>query len=289
MMRLNLHLLVILLLLMGLPRVSHAARDYQNCTGFITSLPTTINTAGVWCLNQDLSYAATGSAAVSIGVDRVTIDCNDFTLDGTAAGVGTFSSGIRTFSNFFVTVRNCNIRGFFRGIELGTGYSNPAHYLVEDNRFVGNTHAGIQIVGADTIVRRNRVSHTGGSTNDPDAMGIVTDGSGDVLDNTVSDVPAITGGNGYAYGIRAIRMLGGSISGNRVRGVLKDGTGLAYAIYNAAGDKVVLSNNEVIGDSSANSTGLSCDAGGYTAKGNVINGFATGIALCSDGGNVIKP
>lgn len=288
--RLRLYVLVILTLL-GAPGTAHAAKSYANCTGFISSLPATIDTPGIWCLNQNLSYSAATGRAVNIIVDRVTIDCNDFTLDGTAAGVGTFSIGIRASFRQYVTVRNCNIRGFHFGILLDGTYSIRAHYLVEDNIVDRNTFSAIDVSGSDSVLRRNRVSDTGGTTDvDGSASGITLAGSGDIVDNTVSGAVATIGSNGDANGIRAFYMFGGSVSGNRVRSMVKDGTGRVRAIYAAAGDQVTLRNNDLVGDSSVNSTGLSCDAGGYNAKGNIINGFATGIDVCTDaGGNVIKP
>ena len=34
-----------------------AAESYDGCSGFITVLPATIDTQGVWCLKQDLATA----------------------------------------------------------------------------------------------------------------------------------------------------------------------------------------------------------------------------------------
>jgi hypothetical protein len=70
----------------------------------------------------------------------------------------------------------------------------------------------------------------------------------------------------------------------------KDGLGTAYGISSESSDRIVIRNNDLVGDASGGSQGLSCDSGQIRAKDNVINGFATGISGCSNnGGNVIKP
>src|SRR4249919_759306 len=81
-------------MLAGLPQTARAAESYDNCTGFITSVPAVITTQGTWCLKNDLSTALTGIVAIKINTNNVTIDCNDFKLGGTAGGMGTGSLGI---------------------------------------------------------------------------------------------------------------------------------------------------------------------------------------------------
>ena len=80
--------LVLLLFLCG-PRAAHAAQSYDNCTGFITSVPAVISTQGTWCLKQDLATAIASGNAISVNANNVTLDCNDFKLGGLAAGAGT--------------------------------------------------------------------------------------------------------------------------------------------------------------------------------------------------------
>ena len=65
---------------------STAAESYDSCTGFIESLPATISTQGVWCLRRNLATAMTSGNAITITVNNVTIDCNDFKIGGLAAG-----------------------------------------------------------------------------------------------------------------------------------------------------------------------------------------------------------
>jgi len=81
-----------------------------------------------------------------------------------------------------------------------------------------------------------------------------------------------------------------SVNGNRVRGVIGDGTGVAYAIYNNSSARMALRENDVLGNAAAGSIGLRCVDANASAKDNTINGFATAISLCSDdGGNAVIP
>src|SRR6185369_2787721 len=86
-------LLVMLGLLLGTPRAASAAESYDNCTGFITTLPAVITTQGTWCLKQDLATAITSGNAITINTGNVTIDCNDFKLGGMSAGLATQAIG----------------------------------------------------------------------------------------------------------------------------------------------------------------------------------------------------
>ncbi len=75
------------LLLGGLTlQPAHAAESYDNCTGFIDSVPATITTQGTWCLRKNLATNITTGNAITIATNNVTIDCNDFKIGGLAAG-----------------------------------------------------------------------------------------------------------------------------------------------------------------------------------------------------------
>src|SRR5688500_16840215 len=106
---------VLLTALSFMPAPARSAQSYDNCTGFIDSLPAVIETQGIWCLRKDLSTAITGSAAIDIRANNVTLDCNDFKLGGLPAGAYTDASGVAAIDRFNVTVRRCNIRGFYQG------------------------------------------------------------------------------------------------------------------------------------------------------------------------------
>ncbi len=268
------------------PHAAHAAESYDNCKGFITSLPTVISTPGTWCLNQDLATPAASGQAISITTDNVTIDCNGFKLGGLAAGVGTATVGIYAFNRSYTTVRHCNVRGFHHGVYLlGSGGVGNA---VEDNRFDNNTYVGLWVDGDGSVVQRNRIFDTGGSTQGGSnyAYGLVTDDSVDILDNTISGVSATSGGNGYAFGIYTTSNANGSVVGNGIRGLVKDGSGNTVAIDNALSDRVVMRKNDLVGGTTA----LVCSNGNGRAKDNTISGFAAAFFGCNDsGGNAILP
>jgi len=287
------HLTATGLLLAGLiaaPMIVRA-ETYNTCAGFIDTLPAVISTQGTWCLRHDLSTAITDGNAITIATNNVTIDCNDFKLGGLAAGVGTTAVGIRATDRLNATVRHCNIRGFLYGVRF-SGSSGGGH-VVEDNRFDGNTFVGLYVAGDGSEVRHNKVRDTGGSSvAAASARGIYTAYAVDVLDNTVSGVlPGGDGsGNGSAYGIYTNLNPNGSVSGNRVRGLVKVGTGAARAIYNDSSGRISLRGNDVSGDGSAGSIGLRCPNNNGSARDNTISGFATAISSCTDsGGNAILP
>src|SRR5690348_2627551 len=43
----------------ALPLPARAAQSYDNCTGFIDSVPATVSTQGTWCLRHDANTAIT--------------------------------------------------------------------------------------------------------------------------------------------------------------------------------------------------------------------------------------
>jgi hypothetical protein len=296
--------LLAMAVMLGTPRAARAAESYDNCTGFINSVPAIISTQGTWCLKKDLTTAIASGAAITIATNNVTIDCNDFKLGGLPAGTGTQTFGIYAEDRSNATVRHCNIRGFWFGLYFSGSdpFNTPGGHSVEDNRFDGNTQYGILVYGDGSIIRRNRVLDTGGSTVGSSAAGIVATDNVDVIDNTVSGVAATSGSNGSATGIGANSNPNdhgsSSVSGNRVRNLLKAGTGHIVGINvdmtNPGLDNlynhVVLSNNDVAGNAGAGNIGIDCDSSNGRAKDNIVSGFTTGFDTCSDdSGNVVSP
>jgi parallel beta-helix repeat protein len=274
------------------PRSVHAAESYDNCTGFVTSVPAVISTAGTWCLKQDLNTANTSGSAITINASNVTLDCNDFKLGGLAAGVGTNTEGVFATDRFNVTVRRCNIRGFFRGIFFvsASGTSSTGH-VIEDNRFDGNRFSGIVVFGNGSVIRRNRVFNTGGSTQQTSAYGVYAVYSVDVLDNTISGVVATSGSNSWATGVYTVAGVSTRLIGNTIRGVVADGTGSATAIANSTGDdRMVIHDNDLAGNAATDSRGVTCGTATDSVGDNVISGFTTPMSVCTNsGGNDIVP
>jgi hypothetical protein len=269
-----------------------AAQSYDNCTGFIDSLPATVSTQGTWCLRHDLATSITSGQAIEIGNNNITIDCNHFKLGGLAAGSGTAANGIHADGMSNTTIRNCNIRGFFSGILLIGYYGDrPASIgdVVEDNRLDGNTSRGVVVSGDNAVIRRNIITNTGGSSSlsGGGAYGIYTVYGVDVRDNLISGVrPA--GGDcntiADAYGIYATAEIGGMISGNRIRNLQPRCGSIAYGIYSGADARLSISDNVLV-TTAAWSLGLNCSSNTSRAHDNVINGFQTAITGCRDDGN----
>jgi len=283
--------LIALALLFGAPHAAQA-ETYNTCTGFITSLPTTISTQGTWCFNKDLSTAITGGNAITIGTNNVTIDCNNFKLGGLAAGIGTAAVGIVAVDRQNTTVRHCNIRGFYSGVDFhGSGGANiGGGHIVEDNIFDGNTYYGISVSGDGSVLRRNRIINTGDSTVSDGPAGVYSFYGVDVIDNTISGVVSRSGSNASAFGMFLSPIGTSTVRGNLVSGLVPDGSGSAIGVEMNTVARYILSENEVLGSGSAGSVGLECFNTLGRAKDNVVTGFATGIQACGNaGGNDITP
>ena len=265
---------------------AHGAESYDNCTGFIDSLPAVVSTQGVWCLCKDLASSIASSSAITIAANNVTVDCNDFKVGGLGAGIETEADGIHAVGRHNVVVRRCNIRGFRRGIRLEGG----SGHVVESNRIESSTYAGISVDADGSVLRGNIVSDTGGAPGADQATGIEVGGAADVIDNLVSGVVPIDGtAAGDANGIATTNM-SGSISANRVRGLAPTGAGIATGIRNEDNGPVSLRNNDIIGPGgAAGGPGLSCASGPAVARDNIVLGFDPGISGCTDSGNDLSP
>lgn len=266
-----------------------AAESYDNCNGYIDSVPATVGTSGTWCLRKDLSTGMGSGVAIWVNANNVTIDCNDFKVGGLAAGTGTTAMGIQASDRYNVTVRNCNVRGFNAGIDIRGG----GGHLVEHNRLDGNTITGIYVDGAGSKIRGNSVLDTGGSDQAHLvwSYGISARKNVDIIDNTIDGVAG-----GGVFGIRNIAN-NASIVGNRVRGLAplyQDGQyGLAYGIYSHASYRLVLRDNILHGSLFSSSSnpmvGIHCPGNPaeypVVADGNLVTGFQTGIENCVDAGS----
>ena len=269
------------------PTATRAAESYDNCTGFIDSLPATISTQGTWCLDKNLSTSMTSGNAIEIATNNVTIDCNNFKIGGLTAGTGTGTTGIHALSRLNATVRHCNIRGFYYGIYI---FGSGGH-LVEDNSLDGNTHHGVLVAGNGSTIRNNLVIDTGGSTKTTgSAYGIYARHGVDIINNTVNGV-APEGENANASGIFTNANGEGSVSGNRVRGLAAIGAGDPTGIYILGSGRGVTRDNDVQGPGPgvAGGVGILCDGNAATARNNMVGGFATGVMGCLSSSNIVNP
>jgi hypothetical protein len=257
--------------LLAAPVLAHAAESYDNCAGFIDSVPATLATQGVWCLRHDLSTAITTGNAIVIATNNVTIDCNDFKLGGLGAGTSSTAIGIYATGRSNATVRHCNVRGFNTGV-----YLNGSGHLVEDNRLDNNLGTGIMTVGDNHQVRRNRIYDTGGRQGGAYAYGINADG--DIIDNTVSGVFAAAV-NSSVQGIFTTR--DGLVRGNHVNGLAPAGTGNATGIY-APGAGVRVDGNHVSAATATPGTGIYGLGSQTFCTNNTVVNFAVAYLQCGN-------
>jgi hypothetical protein len=275
------------LVLFALHPAAHAAEGYANCAGYIDSVPASITTQGVWCLRKDLNFTMGSGDAITVGTNNVTIDCNDFKIGGLKAGATAETVGIRATNRLNTTVRNCLVRGFKRGVFLD-GLAGGGH-VVEDNHFDGNLYIAIHVLGDGSVVRRNLVSDTGGSTSEAHAIGILGGGQMDVLDNTIGSVRTAEEGAGIATAIMVSLNEGGSISDNRISGLVGGTTGGVRGIRALPG-RLALRNNDLIDYAPGSAVAFMCDSTDARLKDNMINGYYTANSGCGDaGGNTSPP
>jgi hypothetical protein len=275
-------LLLATCLLWSSPRDAAAAESYDNCSGFITSLPAVVTTQGVWCLDRHLETAITSGSAITINTNNVTIDCNDFKLGGLQAGVTTLARGITANGRLNTTVRNCNVRGFGTGIDASGG-----GIVVEDNRFELNTRTAVDVAGDGSVVRRNLVNDTGGAPDATVIYGILASNTVVVEDNIVTNVAAAAGTDTTVYGLRVIGGNGAVVSRNSVRGLIPSGTGVANGIYTSNGASVFITGNRAsVTPAGTAGSGFRCNGTNGSMKDNGSWGFATPTSGClDDGGN----
>lgn len=275
-------LLALPLLFPGQP--ASAAESYDNCTGFIDSVPATISTQGNWCMRADLSSALASGAMITIATNNVVLDCKDFKLGGLAAGAGTAAVGIIVVNRANLTVRNCNIRGFALGLQA----SNGTGHLIENNRFEANRYTGIFVQTPGSMIRGNLVVDTGDTPLNYGATRAIYVSSGtDVVDNTINGVNEVQAGN-PAYGIYTDTNGGGVVSRNRIRGISPGAGGFAYGIWNDTVARTASTDNTVIGEGLTNSVGIRCASFAGAAYGNTVAGFQTAIQGCSVLGNYVN-
>jgi len=283
-MRLVLPACALLALAMANAPVARAAESYDNCTGFVTSLPAVISVQGTWCLNADLATSLTAGNAIQINTNNVTLDCNHFKVGGLGGGTATLATGVRAQDRLNITIRKCNIRGFHYGIRLAGG----GGHVVEDNAMDRNRFASISIDGDGSVIRRNLVVDGGASTSAAGAaFGIETTGTMDIVDNVINGVQTLNL-TGSATGIYTFQNTNGNISGNMVRNLAAVEAENIRGIRTISSGRVVIQGNIIQNDGTRRGEGIRCGANTATARSNVVAGFTDGIINCSQSGNLVN-
>jgi hypothetical protein len=247
----------------------------------------TISTPGTWCLKQNFPAISPGTA-ITVTSDNVTIDCNNFWLNGNEV-----SGAVYAKDHFNITVRNCFLYNFFTAaIDLeSTTNTSGGRYLVENNIVSLSRITGIRVDGDGSIVRHNQIDGGESETIASNlAYAIYTTWSVDVTDNVITGVVIKNGTSGSSYGIYTSNNATGNIDRNSISNLEPLLYGHAYGIYNATSDRITMRDNTVIGNGTAGGIGLNCTNANGRAVHNVITGFATGLHFCADGGtNDITP
>jgi hypothetical protein len=261
---------------------AHAAESYDNCTGTIASLPTTISTQGTWCLKDNLSTAITSGAAITIATNNVTIDCNDFKVGGLAAGDATNAIGITATSQLNATIRNCGIRGFRIGIAL-LGVSSAGH-LIEDNRLDQNTEFAIDLLGSGHVIRRNRIVDTGGRPASILSLGIRALSSETVISDNVFSGMTVTAAGGDVVAISALGDMS-EVARNTITGLAPapDASGQALGINMGSSEASSVHGNHILAAPAVNGNGISSTAANLCGD-NRVSGFDSAITVCTDAG-----
>jgi hypothetical protein len=241
------------------PHVVRAAESQDACAGLITPPTTTIRAPGTWCMTKNEAFS--GTHAIVVEANDVTVDCNGFTL--TYVGAPRANDSAVRSGNANLTIRNCTFKGFGVGLNLVSARAP----LIEHNIF--DTSA-VHLTSDAGVLRDNQFFRTQ----------VRAQGTNDVIDNTFS------GADSSANGGLEVTGSFGSIRGNRFHG----GRGIV-----ATGGAPKIRGNELsnarFGLGAA--IGIDCIAPSSNParlKDNFITGFATPIRACADaGGNITSP
>jgi hypothetical protein len=196
----------------------HAFAESSHCT-VISSVPTTLSKAGLYCLTEDLAHSASGPA-ITIDADNVTVDLNGHTLRAIRSpGVAEVSyQGFAVSGHKYFSIIDGVINGFTIAVFVSdTTKTKAAGGLVADLRVLKSINP----------------------------LGIDCDGCV-VRNNTIIDSKPISGQtNTTVIGI-AVDGTGNQVTGNRVYGTVNGSTSyFAAAGIEVDGDNSVVSNNYV--------------------------------------------
>lgn len=259
-------------------RPAHAAKSFDQCQYYVEAVPIVITTPGVWCLREDLKVLGYANSAINIQASDTTLDCKDFSLDGTAIPQDQAQWGIVSDRQHGVTVRNCNVSGFLYGIFFSNTESSGNSIV--NNRVHKSVYSGILVVGDGSLVRDNTILGTGNDLGGG-AVGISTSGSVDVIDNLVFGLRA--GGGNRAIGISADDAVNSTIAGNRIRGLWATNNELAVGIAAISAVGVVMRDNEITGNGATKTAGFWCRFATGRVKDNAVKGMESPFLECDLG------
>lgn len=251
--------------------------ETTQCTE-ITFLPIVINPSGVYCLKKDLKYNNTTGAAITVNGNNVTIDFNGFKLGGLGAGFQSEASGILGNGILNLTIRNGNIRGFYKGVNL-TGSGNG--HLIEDSIFDRSIRSAVYVEGTGITIRNNRIVNSFNHNNYVYAIHVRFADGVRVLDNEIDGISGDDSG-WVNVGIYVNGTNNAVISGNRITGMTDTPDYTNYGIY-SDGSGTLIDGNYV-----GNPAGLKGDLGVQANSGlcrnNVVQNYIDAQSSCVDAG-----
>jgi nitrous oxidase accessory protein NosD len=192
-----------------------AGPSHATCAGFIDSLPASVTTPGTWCLRRDVSGSFPQGSAIDVAASGVILDCNGFGLRNTTRHLGT-AMEVSGDDNI---VRNCDVRGFERGI-----FIKGLRTVVENNRLSDLGSWAIQSTGKGSRVTGNHIRDVA-LTGNGAGSAIEAFGIADVSHNFIDGVRPVPTeeGNISSTGIFVQNSGYGQITGNRIRGLKSQG------------------------------------------------------------------
>jgi parallel beta-helix repeat protein len=226
-----------------------AAAETTVCTQ-INSLPTTISAPGHYCLNYNFA-ADYATAAININSSNVDLDCNGHVVTQVGASA---VAGVYANNKNQVTVRNCVLVGFGRGI----GFFESAAGQSRNNQLLGNSLrrskvAGIIMNGSYNVIADNHISENRGAAGYGQTWGILlssaldTTGVGNVIrNNTITGfAPAVTLTS--VFGITLETVTGTVVEGNRISALYAPQNAYAYGLFGSSNafNTVVVGNHIV--------------------------------------------
>lgn len=272
---------------LGLALITSTAKAEISLCTEITSLPTNITKAGIYCLKKNLEFTPVAGfpsgfldGVINIHAHNVTIDLNGFSISNSVAGPGNKINGISSVYIEDSIIRNGTVTGFRHGI-LHAGFAGKRN-IIENMRIHANTEYGIYAVGEDHVIRNNIVTNTGPGDHGDSAAGIlVTYGGNSVVENNI--VNGVTEINSAA-GIATVASGTSRITGNTIYNIwgATDTNGVFF--YSSHSSEV--HNNHIIGSGT-----VGIRDGGFSTNmaciGNVIGAYTTASSGCTvSSGNI---
>ena len=267
----------------------------------ITECGTNITESGTYYLSGPLSTAS--GDCITVNADNVTLNCYDNTITKTG---GQADYGVYLESGQNITVQNCEITGFYFGIN--TEWDTTSNCTISGNTLTGS-ETGIQVLGSDgTDITGNTATGNQSGIFITDSYGMSVTGNTASGNSTgiyvyVADAASNVQGNTASGNYTGIYIAGvyGSmpVQGNNAN------SNNAAGIYISECDEVVVEGNTVQGNHNAvfgavgielrrtndaflnsntgitgNDTGILIDGGeGNTIQGNVLSNNVTNLYM----------